>query len=127
MIRRPSGHPPRGADFLRSQAEALLACDFIETVTMDGQRRYILAVIEHVTRRVRVVGTTADPTATWVIQAIKILVRACPVICDRAEDRTVPNTSVDWIRAAVEGATAPGADRTVRHRLDSAPVENFSM
>jgi putative transposase len=62
------------ADFLRSQADALLACDFIETVTLNGQRQYILAVIEHATRRVRVLGTTAHPTATWVVQAFKNLV-----------------------------------------------------
>ena len=62
------------ADFLRSQADALLACDFIETVTLGGQRQYILAVIEHATRRVRVLGTTAHPNAAWVIQAIKNLV-----------------------------------------------------
>ncbi|MFI7224117.1 hypothetical protein ACIBO5_12895 [Nonomuraea angiospora] len=47
------------ADFLRSQADALLACDFVETVTLNGQRHYILAVIEHATRRIRVLGTTA--------------------------------------------------------------------
>jgi putative transposase len=35
------------ADFLRSQADALLACDFVETITLNGQRQYILAVIEH--------------------------------------------------------------------------------
>ncbi|MGW5682181.1 integrase core domain-containing protein [Nonomuraea sp. NPDC003754] len=62
------------ADLLRSQADALLACDFIETVTLNGQRQYILAVIAHATRRVRVLGTTAHPTAAWVIQAIKNLV-----------------------------------------------------
>ncbi|MFI6909622.1 hypothetical protein ACIBKY_50760 [Nonomuraea sp. NPDC050394] len=48
------------ADFLRSQADALLACDVMETITLSGQRPYILAVIEHATRRVRVLGTTAD-------------------------------------------------------------------
>ncbi|WP_204069961.1 helix-turn-helix domain-containing protein, partial [Planobispora siamensis] len=62
------------AGFLRSQAEALLACDFIETVTLTGQRQYILAVIEHASRRVRVLGTTAHPTAVWVVQAMKNLV-----------------------------------------------------
>jgi hypothetical protein len=50
------------ADFPHSQADALLACDFIETVTLNGQRQYILAVIEHAGRRIRVLGTTAHPT-----------------------------------------------------------------
>jgi hypothetical protein len=41
------------ADFLRSQAEALLACDFFETVTLSGTRLYVFAVIEHANRRIR--------------------------------------------------------------------------
>ncbi|MEV0830168.1 integrase core domain-containing protein [Nonomuraea rubra] len=62
------------ADFLRSQADALLACDFIETVTLSGQRQYVLAVIEHATGRVRVLGTTAHPSANRVTQVIRNLV-----------------------------------------------------
>ncbi len=62
------------ADFLRCQAETLLACDFIETVTLTGQRQYILAIIEHANRRIRILGTTAHPTASWVTQAVKNLV-----------------------------------------------------
>jgi putative transposase len=38
------------ADFLRSQADALLACDFFETVTLSRARMYVLAVIEHTNR-----------------------------------------------------------------------------
>ncbi|GAA2171021.1 helix-turn-helix domain-containing protein [Actinomadura napierensis] len=57
------------AGFLRSQAEALLACDFLETVTLTGARMYVLSVIEHHARRVRVLGATAHPTAAWVTQA----------------------------------------------------------
>ena len=62
------------ADFLRSQADALLACDFLETVTLTGARMYVLAVIEHASRRIRVLGATAHPTATWVAQAARNLV-----------------------------------------------------
>ncbi|MEV5543724.1 integrase core domain-containing protein [Saccharopolyspora shandongensis] len=62
------------ADFLRSQADALLACDFLETVTLTGARMYVFAVIEHATRRIRILGATPHPTTTWVVQAAKNLV-----------------------------------------------------
>jgi putative transposase len=39
------------ADFLRSQAEALLAYDFLETLTLAGTRMYVLAVIDRATRQ----------------------------------------------------------------------------
>src|SRR4051812_16114204 len=61
-------------DFLRSQAEALLAADFIEPVTLTGARMYILAAIEHAPRRIRVLGVGAHPTATWVGQTARNLV-----------------------------------------------------
>lgn len=62
------------AAFLRSQAGALLACDFFETVTLSGARLYVFAVIEHASRRIRVLGATAHPTDAWVTQAARNLV-----------------------------------------------------
>ena len=62
------------ASFLRSQADALLGCDFFETSTVTGTRLFVLAVIEHATRRIRVLGVTPHPTASWVIQAARNLV-----------------------------------------------------
>jgi hypothetical protein len=62
------------AAFLGSQADAMLACDFFETVTLLGTRMYVLAVIGHSTRRIRVLGTTARPTASWVTQTARNLV-----------------------------------------------------
>jgi transposase InsO family protein len=59
--------------FLRSQAHALLAADFIETVTITGARMYILAIIEHTTRRIRILGATPHPTAAWVTQVVRNL------------------------------------------------------
>jgi putative transposase len=61
-------------DFLRSQADALLACDFFETVTLTGVRLYVFAAIEHANRRVRILGAIAHPFASWVVQAAKNLV-----------------------------------------------------
>ncbi|WP_433825964.1 transcriptional regulator [Actinoplanes sp. CA-015351] len=62
------------AQFLRSQAEALLAADFIETITLTGTRLYVLAVIEHASRRIRVLGATAHPNTAWVTQTARNLV-----------------------------------------------------
>ena len=62
------------ADFLRSQAGALLACDFFETVTLSGVRLHVFAVIEHTSRRIRILGATAHPAASWVAQAARNLV-----------------------------------------------------
>jgi putative transposase len=60
--------------YLRSQADVLLAADFIETITLTGTRMYILAVIEHASRRIRILGATAHPTGAWVAQVARNLV-----------------------------------------------------
>ena len=57
------------AAFLRSQAQAIVAVDFFETRTLTGARLTVLAAIEHATRRIRIFGTTAHPTAQWVTQS----------------------------------------------------------
>jgi hypothetical protein len=53
---------------------AFLAAYFIETRTLTGARLYVFAVIEHTTRRVRVLSTTDHPTATWTTQLARNLV-----------------------------------------------------
>ena len=62
-------HRPRAAtdrpawpQFLRSQAEAILACDFFTVDLPGGTRAHVLAVIEHATRRIRILGVTLHPT-----------------------------------------------------------------
>ncbi|MEU8876704.1 integrase core domain-containing protein [Streptomyces javensis] len=70
----PERNSDTWASFLRSQTEALLACDFMETVTLSGVRMYVLVVIEHGSRRIRVLGATTHPSASWVAQAAKNLV-----------------------------------------------------
>jgi transposase InsO family protein len=72
--RRPSAPPPPGADSLRCQADTLLAHDFFDSVTPTGTRMNVLAVIEHASRRIRILGATAHPTASWAAQAAKNLV-----------------------------------------------------
>lgn len=62
------------ATFLRSQGHAIIAADFFETTTLTGAKLYVLAVIEHTTRRIRILGTTAHPSAAWVTQTARNLV-----------------------------------------------------
>jgi putative transposase len=52
----------------------LPAVDFIETVTLTGARMYVLAAIEHASRRIRVLGVTTHPSAAWVGQTVRNLV-----------------------------------------------------
>jgi hypothetical protein len=56
---------PTWSQFLRSQAEAILACDFFTIDLLDGTCAYVLAVIEHATRRIRILGVTPHPTGEW--------------------------------------------------------------
>ncbi len=43
-------------------------------MTLTGARMYVPAVIEHATRRVRIIGATPHPTAAWVTQAVRNLI-----------------------------------------------------
>jgi putative transposase len=49
------------ATFLRSQAHALLAADFFDTNTLPAVQLSVLAIIEHATRRIRILGATPTP------------------------------------------------------------------
>lgn len=51
-----------------------MACDFFETRTLTGARLYVFAVIEHATRRIRILGVTTHPTAQWAVQLGRNLV-----------------------------------------------------
>ena len=56
-----------------SQAEAVLACDFFTVDLLDGTQAYVLAVIEHATRRIRILGVTLHPTGEWTTQQARSL------------------------------------------------------
>src|SRR5438876_6976876 len=58
------GTRPTWSQFLRSQAEAILACDFFTADLLDGTHAHVLAVIEHAVRRIRILGVTCIQPGT---------------------------------------------------------------
>ena len=87
---------PAWSLFLRSQAQAVLACDFFTAEPLNGTQAYVLAVIEHASRRVSILGITSDPTGEWTAQQARNLImdlggqphRASFMIRDRDSDFT---------------------------------------
>jgi transposase len=69
----PRRDGPGWAEFLRSQAQGILALDFFTADLLNGTTVYVLAVIEHGTRRVRILGATGHPVQSWVVQQARNL------------------------------------------------------
>ena len=65
---------PTWSQFLRSQAEAILACDFFTADLLDGTQAYVLTVIGHAARRIRILGVTLYPTGDWTAQQARNLI-----------------------------------------------------
>ena len=112
----PRRDGPGWAEFLRSQAQGILALDFFTADLLNGTKVYILAVIEHGSRRVRVLGATEHPVQSWVIQQARNLLidlgdagaRAKFVLHDRdasftqAFDAVFQAAGIRVIRSAVQ-------------------------
>ena len=111
-------------EFLRSQAEAILACDFFTAELLDGTQAYVLAVIEHATRRVRILGVTLHPTGEWTAQQARNLIMDLGgqahqvkfMIRDRGSNYT----------AAFDAALAGAGIRTVLCSVRTPPDERDS-
>jgi putative transposase len=115
----PGRSGPTWPQFLRSQAEAILACDFFTADLLDGTQAYVLAVIEHATRRIRILGVTLHPTGEWTAQKARNLLmdlgeqaqRVKFMIRDRGSNFT---TAFDAVLAGAGIRTVPCNVQTPR-------------
>jgi putative transposase len=69
----PRRSGPTWRQFLTSQAQAVLAVDFVHVDTVVLKRIYALIAVEHGSRRAHLIGVSAHPTGAWTTQAARNL------------------------------------------------------
>src|SRR5664279_418492 len=111
---------PTWAQFPHAQAEAMLATDFFTVDLLDGTTAYVLAVIEHATRRIRILGVTAHPDNAWVTQqaqnllmdldqraeSIKFLLRDRDIKFTSADDAVLTASGIRILQSPVQAPRA---------------------
>jgi len=74
----PRRDGPSWSEFLRAQAEGIIACDFFSVETGFLRTLYVLFFIEVGTRRVHVMTSTRNPDAGYTTQQARNLYRSLP-------------------------------------------------
>jgi putative transposase len=111
----PRRSGPSWAAFLRSQAGAIIACDFFTVDLLDSAKAYVMAVIEHASRRIHILGATVHPTHEWVTQQarnllmdldasaarIKFLIRDRDILYPASFDALLADAGIETVRSAV--------------------------
>ncbi len=69
----PRRDGPTWSEFLRLQAQGILALDFVTVETAWLRTLYVLFAIEVASRRVHVLGVTSNPDSAWVTQQARNL------------------------------------------------------
>ena len=120
----PRRNGPGWAEFLRSQAQEILALDFFTAGLLNGTKACVLAVIEHGTRRLRILGATGHRVQSRVVQ------QARNPLMDLEDARTRPKSVLHdrdaGFAAAFDAVFQTAGVRIVRSAIQ-APRMNSIM
>jgi transposase InsO family protein len=102
--------------FVRNHARAIVACDFLVSVTASFRMVYVLVVIEIGSRKIVHCGVTSNPTAGWTSQRLReailwdhsyrFLIHDRDGIFSEALDRSVANMGVKALKTPVRAPKA---------------------
>jgi transposase InsO family protein len=108
--------PERWGSFVRNHARAILACDFLVSVTASFRMVYVFVVIEVGSRRIVHCGVTSNPTAGWTTQQLReaipwehpyrFLIHDRDSIFSEAMDRSVANMGVKVLKMPMRAPKA---------------------
>jgi transposase InsO family protein len=115
---RSSPRRSRLGNFLHNHAKAILACDFLVTVTATFRLVYVLVVIHHESRRLLHVNVTCTPTAAWTLQQLReainiedlhrYLIHDRDGIFSRDLDRSINSLGLKVLKSQVHSPKANG-------------------
>jgi hypothetical protein len=126
---------PHLAQFLTTQAHAIIALDFFHIDTALDDRLYALVVLEHATRRLHIAGVPAHPTRDWTTQqahnlatelcarpgSMRFLIRDRDSKYSPAFDAVFQAEQIDILQTAPRAprmnAHCEGIIRTLRHEV----------
>ena len=125
---------PTWTEFLRAQAEGIIACDFFTVETAWLRTHYILVFIELGSRRIHLSPSTAHPDSAWVTQqarnlALDLDARASPVrflIRDRDTKFSGPFDTVlrsEGMRVIRTPIRAPNANACAERVIETIRAE----
>jgi transposase InsO family protein len=112
----------------------ILACDFFTADLLDGTQAHVLAVIEHASRRIRILGVTLHSTGEWTAQRARNLImdlgeqacRAKFMIRDRGSNFTAAFDAVlagAGIRIVLCNVRTPRMNATAERWIDGCRRE----
>ncbi len=123
----PRRDGPTWSEFLRSQAQGILALDFFTVETAWLRTMYVLFAIEVGSRHVHVLGVTSNPDSAWVTQqarnlavgerlsGIRFLIRDRDAKFTRSFDEVIHSEGVKVIETPIRAPRANAfAERWVR-------------